>query len=506
MRVPPTASRSLARIRGSAVRSSRSSSTFLPRVLAAVLRPESAVFLFAAQGLNVALTFAAYALISRRLGSVEAVGEFGLARSITLALSYAADSAIRLGYIHASASRGENADALARTAQTLQLLLAAAAMPILGLVILAGGWTSIGASVVAAGLVAVTQYGSDIAAAELLARRRKDLAGAALAADRVLMLACVGTALAISPSVVSAYAGMLAANVLRAGGCLVLARRALGISCLPGWSSSIAKDLVRRGAPVGLSLMAFAVQGRMSVFALDKLGSDAAGLGLWTAAVTMIGLLNFLPTTFGLSELPHFGPEEGEWLDGARAVHRRCYRRVMLAAFAAATTLIAAAGPSLSLLFGPRFIAAAPLLQIAALSLPFGFMSHVYRYLLIPVSARWLELGTTLAGIALQAVLAALWIPHYQAAGAAAALLAGEVAVFAGKFLIASRRLGGVTILRGCGVPLAWLACQLSLMSIPADSETTGNVMAVAIGLAAALACVTRSRNVPLRASLRTPA
>src|SRR5439155_7714740 len=131
-------------------------------------------------------------------------------------------------------------------------------LPVLAAVIVAGGWTGIAPAVTVAGLVALTQYGSDISAAALLARKRTDLAAAALAADRVLMLVCVAAALALQRSVLSAYAGMLAANLLRLTASLAMARRTVLTSARPGWNAAVAADFLRRGTPVALSLIAFA--------------------------------------------------------------------------------------------------------------------------------------------------------------------------------------------------------------------------------------------------------
>lgn len=427
-------------------------------------RSDRALYLFAAQGANVVLTFLTYSLISRSLGSVEAVGEFTLARSVTLAFAYSADSIVRLVFVSSLAARSDDESRLFGAAQSLQWMLSLASMPVLAAVILIGGWTDVGAAIAMAGLAAVTQYGADLAAASLLAKKRTDLAAVVLVADRLLMAVCVAVAMRVDRSVASAYAGMLAANLLRAAGSLILARRTVLASIRPRWSNELAANLLRRGAPVALSLIAFAVYGRAAIFAMDKLSDDATQKGLLSSAVTLLGLLNFIPTTFGLSELPTFGSRTPEGRRAAQELHRRCFRRVTLASVTTATLLIVGAKPVLSILFGRQFGDAAPLLQILMLSVPFGFMGHVYRYLLIPLHAQKQELAATGFGLALQMGLAAYWIPQYQAQGAVAALLTAEVVVYLLKFALASRRIGGVRWSDGCLVPLLWLAGALATL------------------------------------------
>lgn len=434
-------------------------------------RSDRSLYLFAAQGANVVLTFITYSYISRQLGTVEAVGEFTLARSVTLAFAYAADSLIRLVFVSALASRPDDSRALFGTAQSLQWLVSLASLPMLVAVIVLGGWSDLSTAIFAAGLAAVTQYGADLAAASLLARKRTDLAAAVLVADRLLMVVCVGVAMQIERSVAAAYLGMLAANLLRAAGSLVLARRIVLPSIRPGWSTEMALDLLRRGAPVALSLIAFAIYGRAAIFAMDKLSSDGTQQGLFAAAVTLLGLLNFIPTTFGLSELPTFGTQSADGLRAAQELHRRCFRCVMLASVATGTLLIVAARPIMSILFGKAFGDAAPLLQILMLSVPFGFMGHVYRYLLIPLRAQKLELAATAFGLALQMGLASQWIPRYQAMGAAAALLTAEVIVYAMKFALASQRIGGVGKIDGFVVPVLWMAGSLGLLMTISQEE-----------------------------------
>lgn len=435
-------------------------------------RSDRSLYLFAAQGANVVLTFLTYSYISRQLGTVEAVGDFTLARSVTLAFAYAADSLVRLVFVSALASRPDDSRALFGTAQSLQWLVSLASLPVLTAVIVMGGWSDLGSAIFAAGLAAVTQYGADLAAAALLARKRTDLAAAVLVGDRLLMAICVGIAMQIERSVAAAYLGMLVANLLRALASLVLARRIVLPSIRPRWSTELAVDLLRRGAPVALSLIAFAIYGRAAIFAMDKLSEDATQKGLFAAAVTLLGLLNFIPTTFGLSELPTFGTQSADGLRAAQELHRRCFRRVLLASVTTGTLLIVAARPIMSILFGRAFGDAAPMLQILMLSVPFGFMGHVYRYLLIPLRAQKLELAATAFGLALQMGLASQWIPQYQAMGAAAALLTAEVIVYGMKFALAARRIGGVGRVDGFVVPVMWMAGSLGLlMTVPQEER-----------------------------------
>lgn len=83
-------------------------------------------------------------------------------------------------------------------------------------------------------------------------------------------------------------------------------------------------------------------------------------------------------------------------------------------------------------LSGNTYLPAVPAMQIISISILFiGFSTMLGTNVLVPVGRENITMIATLIGLVIDALLNAIWIPTYGAAGAAAATVIGEISIFA---------------------------------------------------------------------------
>jgi O-antigen/teichoic acid export membrane protein len=411
----------------------------------ALLSLHPTAWIIVAQGLTVLLTLARYGILCRQLATVDSFGEFGMARSFTLIFSFLGDLGIRMVLVSQMAAEPTRALTGYRTAQSLRILISVASLPLLAAIAAFAGSGSDRLAMLVAGLVALTQTNSDTAAAALLGHQRLRLSAVVILLDGALGTAGVWIAMSIEPTVLSAYVGMLTGNIVRMLVTLALARATVLPTILPGWSTAAARDLLIRALPVGTSLTLFALYGRIGVFVLAWKGASLWEIGLLTTAVTITSLLVFVPATCSTWVLPTFSSLHASRREEARQFHERTLSLLVLSGLFAAAALVAVADPMLRLLLGARFSAAAPAVIVMAASLPLGFMSFVYKCMLVPLRREKADLAAVLAGIAIQAAAAWVLCGRYGALGAATAYLVAEVAVFFVKHLLVVSIIGPVS-------------------------------------------------------------
>lgn len=194
-----------------------------------------------------------------------------------------------------------------------------------------------------------------------------------------------------------------------------------------GWrwrrpSRATANRILRMSAVLAALMVLAMLYNRLGIFVLSFLAGDAA-TGHYSAAARVLETLKIIPGAFFGALLPMMMAESG-------AAARRMYAWSFAALvglsvlMASATALLA--GPIITLLFGPAFAAAVPLLQIMVWSLPLTVLAFKLSFdLVVAGEERIAALAMLITLIA--AALVTIWLVGlWSARGAAVALIITE--------------------------------------------------------------------------------
>ncbi|MEO8620096.1 MAG: flippase [bacterium] len=234
-------------------------------------------------------------------------------------------------------------------------------------------------------------------------------------------------------------------------------------------------------------LVAHAVLG-LAIFNSDLIFlralKDARTAGMYAAAYTLISFLLNIGVTYGNSLLPVLAREGSDDADPAR--QRTLFDHAMIQVIAVALPLSAGgcllADGLMHLVFGAKYVAAVPALQVLIWSIVVAWVRNVVQMGLIARHQQAFVLRTSVWSAAANFVLNVLLIPRYGMIGAAVATVATET-IRTVVALVYSGRLGlpfGVTS-RLWRPVLGTVAMAVALWLIPLPSV----LVAVPVGVIA---------------------
>lgn len=193
---------------------------------------------------------------------------------------------------------------------------------------------------------------------------------------------------------------------------------------------SVVKPIFRRSWPLAAStLLGLLIYNADLIFL--RYFRDAADVGYYLAAFTLINLIGNLGTTYGLSLLPTL-TRAGQTDSHPTESHQYDLFQTAMAHVAAVALPLAAGGYLLSadiigLFFGASYASSAPVLQILILSIPFLLLRSVLQAALITAKRQDRIMWITFWSAALNIALNLLIIPRYGMTGAALTTVATEI-------------------------------------------------------------------------------
>ena len=196
--------------------------------------------------------------------------------------------------------------------------------------------------------------------------------------------------------------------------CLTLQRRFL----TRPWTFSLvrAKQLIRYGFPVALSVVAVGIYHRIDQVMLHKIANDRA-LGPYVVAVQLIEQLSVLPVALVSSLFPVLSQVSGQEEQFRRYLDVS-YRFLMAVVFAICAVFTPIAGPLVDLFYGKQFHSAAPLLVVLVWSeVPIFFGVVIANAIIAKNLQRYLPICTVL-GAVVNVILNLVFIPRWGALGA----------------------------------------------------------------------------------------
>ena len=255
-----------------------------------------------------------------------------------------------------------------------------------------------------------------------------------------LSLGLAVPALTFEPSVNTAAAALLGAQILAiAAGLTLVTRHAISLPRLSrwpsfGWPVSDVKELL----PMTFISIALAGFSRIDISCLNWLDVATADIGNYFAAERIIAASGLLPGLLAIAALPVFSrPEDA----GHAGTISRLRRELFLAGCTASLALHLFGAMLIPLIYGTKFHDASRPLAWLALALPFMFINHFSLIALIADKRSWHAAFAAATAFALNILIDLVMIPRLGIFGAALGAVSAQatLSLLIWLFLIPSK-------------------------------------------------------------------
>jgi O-antigen/teichoic acid export membrane protein len=275
---------------------------------------------------------------------------------------------------------------------------------------------------------ALVDFGQDVGIWVARGHDRQDLEALLLLLSQVVRLAGLGLCAVFHASLPMFLATTTVAFGLRmlAGGWVAIARFGTPIFA-PNWARL--RHLVREGLPFGLAMLAVVVYGRVGVLLLKGMATDA-DVAFFNVGYMLSQPLGFISSAFSVSAFPSLSRVAVVGPSAVRPVLRRAVKFQLISALPLTVGLFALADRIVPILLkGADFAQAGVALQVMSVGFVFIFLNLMARYVLTALDSQRTYFLAILAGLVVNVAVSLLLIGRYGAAGACAALIAGELTV-----------------------------------------------------------------------------
>jgi len=277
---------------------------------------------------------------------------------------------------------------------------------------------------------AVLDFGQDVSIWMLRAAERLDLEAFLLLISQTAWILGIALGVALGATLPVLLAMAVGAFLLRTWvGSTMLSRLGLhpSLSVQPARLARLAAE----GWPVAASLLLVVLYGRVGVFVLKALASDA-DVACFNVAYLLSQPFGFLGSALAMAVFPAFARLGAEAAADLSAPLRSAFKYQLLISLPLAAGLFMLADRAVPLLFkdGTGYAAAASALAVMSLALPFVFFNLQSRYLLAAVGRQQVYLWAVTTGLLVNVFGCLLAVPRFGVMGAAWTFVAAEILVF----------------------------------------------------------------------------
>ncbi|MFA5975323.1 MAG: flippase [Elusimicrobiota bacterium] len=261
---------------------------------------------------------------------------------------------------------------------------------------------------------------------------------------RMIVATCGILVLYRTRSLIHVTLSMSIASVFSLGLGMVILRARFGGFPL-GWDSVMARRLFSSSLPLLGSVVFWILYDNQDILLLNHYHVAAKDIGLYVSATKIIDVLKVAPVLLAGAFFPalsRYAHEHESFLNNTRAL--LAYAILLLFVIAGSAFL---AAPFLeTLLYGPQFSEATPLLRILLVAFAAVFLNHLCLQLLIAKDCeRQLLLGTVIACVS--KLLFNIWlIPRYGTHGACYSLVASAFIYLAFQARILTQAVPGLLL------------------------------------------------------------
>lgn len=184
----------------------------------------------------------------------------------------------------------------------------------------------------------------------------------------------------------------------------------------------LAKTLLWESFPLLFSGIAVMVYMRVDMLMLAQMAGDRA-VGIYAAATRVSEILYFLPSAIVGSVMPSILAAKRDNPETYKRRLSHLFSSMTLLGYGVAIPMSLLAKPIISLLFGPGFASSAPVLAVHVWSAVFVFLGTAAMPYWLAENKQRFILPLVIIGAVINILLNFMWVPAYQAMGAAMATL-----------------------------------------------------------------------------------
>jgi O-antigen/teichoic acid export membrane protein len=302
------------------------------------------------------------------------------------------------------------------------------------LVAVAGPWRGEVGLLLLAGLVAVTQFGSDPATWVFFGRGRVDIGAAILIADRLLYLVAINGAAYAFHSATGLVLGALGANLLRMAASALWVRGELGAGVARTWELGVFQRLVGSGAALGVAIIASVTYASASIVLMRTLATPEQ-LGYYAMGYGIVTLLLVVPTSLTMALFPTFAQRFNDGEEARLTIYELVARLNLLIVLPLCVGLLSFPAQILAVWIGVLNETAALNLRILGVAVTASTLNFMYRLFFFALDRPAREAVINLVGIVLIVALGVPLHAAYGGPGIAAAYVAVEVSLAVARAL-----------------------------------------------------------------------
>ena len=257
-------------------------------------------------------------------------------------------------------------------------------------------------------------------------------------AGAVLSTAVAVALVATGAGVAGLLVGALTAQALAVTAGYVLLRRKFGLRPRARRPDAESLRFIRLAIPIAATGGLTIVYQRLDILMLSKLTDDAE-VAIYSVPFSVLQYSWVVPQIIAAAYFPILNSTIDRDRTGARDSFFLMVRLFFLLSLPMTVFLVVGGGPVLTTLFGEAYAESETVLSIMAWISVLGFQNYLLWYAIIACHRERHVVAIQASGLALNALLNLILIPHYGAEGAAAALLASDFVVVAGQAWLVHR-------------------------------------------------------------------
>jgi O-antigen/teichoic acid export membrane protein len=223
------------------------------------------------------------------------------------------------------------------------------------------------------------------------------------------------------------------------------------------------RSLIWAGAPIGALYVTYNLYNYIDTVMISALRNQTE-TGWYGASFRVYEGLRLIPDVIATVLLPRLSRAYADTTSGFNQLVSAAYRYLFILALLVAGVGLLFSADLTNLIFGPDYTPAAVALSILLVGVPFVYIGHLLRMVLIAMDGQRLLLRVALFGLAVNVAANAIVIPRFGYLGAAVTTVAVEAVVFGVLSFIVFRKgalsgvLGKLMAAAGCGLGAGALA------------------------------------------------
>lgn len=218
---------------------------------------------------------------------------------------------------------------------------------------------------------------------------------------------------------------VLCSSVMRLVLHVLLCRRVFGVVPSSVFDGKLAWRLLKESYPMALTSMFIIIYYKIDAVMLSYMRSDTE-VGLYSTASALAFGVVFIAGNFQQAVFPALTKLYMNEKDRLGHVYRESFKYLGMLGMPLAVGLCVLAPRIIMLVYGERYLEAAPAMQVLTGAMLFMFVNGLMGYMLIAVDGQKIFMKIVAAGALLNVVLNIILIPRYGITGAAVATVVAE--------------------------------------------------------------------------------